>query len=71
MTAPQRQCQTCQHWQAAPDAARGACALGEIDFPWLDNTCARHEAQGTTTKATQMPFDMRQAWGKYIPGAKP
>ena len=70
MTNQPRQCQTCQHWQAAPDAARGACALGEIDFPWLDNTCARHEAQGTTKEAPPM-FDMRQAWGKYIPGAKP
>ena len=53
-----------------PDAALGACALGEIDYPWLDNTCARHEAQGTTKEAPPT-FDMRAAWGKYIPGAQP
>ena len=70
MTNQPRQCQTCQHWQAAPDAARGACALGEIDFPWCYNGCARHEAQGTTKEAPPT-FDMRAAWGKYIPGAQP
>jgi hypothetical protein len=67
MTDNPRQCQTCRHWSAAPNASRGACALGEIDFPWCYNGCARHLAVGEAQPAPAPVFDMRTAWGQYIP----
>jgi hypothetical protein len=70
MTAPASQCQSCRHWDAKPNAARGVCVLGEIDYPWCYNGCTRHLPLVGTQPSAPPHFDMRAAWGQYMPGVK-
>jgi hypothetical protein len=68
MTAPASQCQSCRHWDAKPNAARGVCVLGEIDYPWCYNGCTRHLPL-TSTQPTNMQNEAR-GWGSVITGVK-
>jgi hypothetical protein len=61
-------CETCQHWAAKPTKSRGTCVLGEIDYPWCFNTCARY--LGPDKPAPAAPTMQSQARGfwPYVPG---
>jgi hypothetical protein len=44
--------------------------LGEIDYPWCYNGCTRHLPLAGTQPSAPPHFDMRAAWGQYMPGVK-